>query len=217
VQVLVNGRPAPLYYVSSSQVAAIVPYETTAAVAQVQVVYNQTPSNVVTEIVNATTPGVFTIPAGGIGYSAAEHVDGSLVTPTHPAQPGETIAVFVTGLGDVLPSIADGAPGVAGATTNTITALVSGQAATVAYAGLAPTLVALYQVNVTIPTTGLTAGDNYLDLSGPDSYTTEALISIGTGSTTTLEGAVQTNAVQRRRAGKAFRAFRRSPAVAPLK
>ena len=45
-------------------------------------------------------------------------------------------------------------------------------------AGLAPQLAGLYQVNLTIPT-GLTAGDNYLDIAGPDSYTSEVLISIG--------------------------------------
>src|SRR4029077_14192727 len=124
VQVLINNRPAPIYYVSSGQVSAIVPYETTGSVAQIQVVNNQGSSNVVTELVNPTTPGLFTIPAGGIGYAAAEHADGSLVSPSHPAQVGETIAVYVTGLGDVLPSISDGAPGVSSATTNTITAAV---------------------------------------------------------------------------------------------
>jgi uncharacterized protein (TIGR03437 family) len=63
-------------------------------------------------------------------------------------------------------------------TTNTITAAVGGQAATVTYSGLAPGFVGLYQVNVTIPT-GLTAGDNFLDIAGPDSYTSEAVIPIG--------------------------------------
>ena len=122
VQVLINNLPAPIYYVSSTQIAAIVPYETNTSIAQIQVVYNQTSSNVVTELVNATTPGVFTNPAGGIGYAAAEHADGSLVTTASPAQIGETIAVFVTGLGDVFPSIMDGAAGVSGSTSNAITA-----------------------------------------------------------------------------------------------
>jgi uncharacterized protein (TIGR03437 family) len=170
---------------------------------------------VVTELVNLTTPGVFTNPAGGIGYAAAEHTaDFSLVTPAHPAQPGETIAAYVTGLGDVFPSVSDGSPGVSSATSNTITAFVSGTAATVGYAGLAPTLVGLYQVNVTIPT-GLTAGDNYLDIAGPDSYTTEALISIGTGSTTTPEGSVQANPQVRRKSSKPFRTLRHGAIVAP--
>jgi uncharacterized protein (TIGR03437 family) len=213
VQVLINNVAAPIYYVSSTQVAAIVPYESTASVAQIQVVYNQNSSNVVTELVNLTTPGVFTIPAGGIGYAAAQHPDFSLVTPTNPAQPGEIIAAYVTGLGDVTPSVSDGNPGVSSSTNNKITALVSGTSATVAYAGLAPTLVGLYQVNLTIPT-GLTAGDNFLDISGPDSYTTEALISIGTGSVTTPTANAQTNVLQRRNSPRSFRSLRHG-AIAP--
>jgi uncharacterized protein (TIGR03437 family) len=212
VQVLINNIKAPIYYVSSTQIAAIVPYETTASVAQIQVINNNTSSNVVTELVNGTAPGVFTNPAGGIGYAAAEHADGSLITTSSPAQIGETIAVFVTGLGDVFPSIADGAVGISGSTSNAITADVSGTTATVAYAGLAPGEAALYQVNLTIPS-GLTSGDNYLDISGPDSYTSEALISIGT--TATAAPAARPNVLQLKKSAKTFRAIRRAVPVAP--
>ena len=212
VQVLINNLPAPIYYVSSTQIAAIVPYETTASVAQIQVVYNQTSSNVVTELVNATAPGVFTNPAGGIGYAAAEHADGSLVTPSSPAQIGETIAVFVTGLGDVFPSIMDGGLGVSGSTSNAITADVNGTSAAVAYAGLAPGEAALYQVNLVIPS-GLTSGDNFLDISGPDSYTSEALISIGT--TATPAQAARSNIFEQRKSPKSFHPLRRAARLAP--
>ncbi len=209
VQVLINNRPAPIYYVSSTQVAAVVPYETTTSIAQIQVVYNQNSSNVVTELVNATTPGVFTNPPGGLGNAAAEHADGSLVTPSSPAQIGETIAVFVTGLGDVLPSIADGAPGVFGSTSNIITADVSGTAATVAYAGLAPGLVGLYQVNLQIPS-GVTTGVNYLNISGPDSYTTEAQIMIGTTASAAPVQASRSSIFKQRESPKTFRPLRRA-------
>jgi uncharacterized protein (TIGR03437 family) len=216
VQVLINGRAAPIYSVSSGQVSVIVPYETTTSVAQIQVINNQGSSNVVTELVNATTPGLFTIPAGGIGYAAAEHADGSLVSPSHPAQVGEAIAVYVTGLGDVLPSISDGAPGVSSATTNTITASVNNVTATVAYAGLAPTLVGLYQVNIQIPS-GITTGDWYLDISGPDSYTSEALISVGSGSLATPEGNERSNVVEHRKPARSFHPIRRGVFVTPQK
>jgi len=214
VQVLINNIAAPIYYVSSTQVAAIVPYEITTSVAQIQVMNNKTGSNVVTELVNATTPGVFTNPADGVGYAAAEHSDGSLVTTSSPAQIGETIAVFVTGLGDVFPSIADGAAGVSGSTSNAITAYVNGTAATVAYAGLAPGEAALYQVNVTIPS-GVTSGDNYLDISGPDSYTSEALISIGSTATEAPSQASRSSAFERRNSPKSFRPLHRAAPLTP--
>jgi uncharacterized protein (TIGR03437 family) len=183
VQVLINNRPAPLYYVSATQLSAIVPFETTTSIAQIQVVNNGTTSNTVTEFVNTTTPGIFTIPPGGISYAAAEHADGSLVSPSSPAQIGEIIAVFVTGLGDVFPAIADGAAGVFSSTSNTIVADVSGISAPISYAGLAPGLAGLYQLNVQIPA-GVTPGDNFLDLGSMDgtSYSGEALISVAAAS-----------------------------------
>ena len=124
------------------------------------------------------------MPPGGVGQAAALHPDFSLVTTARPAQIGETIAVYLTGLGDVTPAVADGALGPSNPpslTTNNITAFISGKAATVTYAGLAPQLAGLYQVNITIPA-GVSAGDNALDISGPDSYTTESVIPVGSGS-----------------------------------
>lgn len=210
VQVLVNGLPAPIYYVSPSQISAVVPWGTNTSIAQIQVSNNGVLSNAVTSFVYKTAPGVFTIPPGGIGYAAAEHADGSLVSAARPAQIGETIAVFLTGLGDVFPSALDGAAAVgASATTNKITAYVGGTAATVAYAGLAPGLAALYQLNVTIPA-GLTLGDNYLDIAGPDSYTTEALISVGSGSSAVGEKPVPA-ASRGKRSARRVSAFGTAP------
>jgi uncharacterized protein (TIGR03437 family) len=177
VQVTINGVAAPIYYVSPTQISAIVPYELSAGVAQVQVITDGNPSNTVTMFTNETSVGVFSVPPGGLGYGAVLHQNGALVSPSNPAAIGETVSVFLTGLGAVSPTIADGAAGVVGATTNTITADINGAAATVTYSGLAPQLAGLYQMNVTIPT-GVTTGDNFLDIGGPDSYTSEVLISI---------------------------------------
>ena len=181
VQVLVNNVAAPVYYVSAGQVSAIVPYETNSAIAQIQVVNNGVRSNAVTMYVNLTAPGVFTNPSGGLGYAAALHPNFSLVTPNSPAQIGETISVFVTGLGDVFPGVADGSLGPLNplsTASNTITVNVDGVAATVTYAGLAPQLAGLYQINFTLPS-GVSTGDVALDVSGPDSYSSEAAITIG--------------------------------------
>jgi len=207
VQVLIDEIPAPLYYVSATQIAAIVPYEVTQYISianfiTVQVNNNGQLSHTITEFLNVGTPGVFTNPADGLGYAAAEHVDGTLVTQNSPAQPGETIAVYLTGLGQVIPPIADGTPGTSSApynqTTNTIYAAIDGSTTSaeggVSYAGLAPTLTGLYQLNLTIPS-GVTAGTNFLevdvlDSSGnPLSVSEEALIPIGSGGTPGLRPA----------------------------
>jgi uncharacterized protein (TIGR03437 family) len=179
VQVTVNGLPAPVQFVSPGQISAIVPYAVGSSIAQIQVNNNGVLSNVVTEFVNLTAPGVFTVPAGGLGYGTVLHGDYSLVTAQSPAQVGETVAVYLTGLGTTNPVISDGSAGVYSQTNNTIDVYIDGIQATVGYSGLAPDLAGLYQIDFTVPT-GVTAGDNTLEIVGPDSDAAEALIPVGT-------------------------------------
>jgi uncharacterized protein (TIGR03437 family) len=191
VQVTINGVAAPIYYVSPTQISAIVPYELTAGIAQVQVITDGNPSNSVTMFTNETSVGVFSVPPGGLGYGAVLHQNGTLVSPASPAAIGETVSVYLTGLGTVSPGIADGAAGPVSTlsqATNTITADIGGTTATITYSGLAPQLAGLYQVNLTVPS-GVTAGDNFLDIGGPDSYTSEVLISIS-GTTAAADSPV---------------------------
>lgn len=189
VQVTINGVKAPIYYVAPTQISVIVPYATTQAIAQIQVTTDGNQSNTVTTFTGTTAAGVFSVPPGGLGYAAALHQNGSLVSEANPAQANETVSVFVTGLGAVTPTISDGNAGPVSPlsqTTNTITAYIGGTQATVTYSGLAPQLAGLYQVNVTVPA-GLTAGDNNLDISGPDSYSSEVVIPVGSGSAANSE------------------------------
>lgn len=184
VQVTISGLPAPIYYVSPTQISVIVPYAVTGATAQVAVINNGTTSNTVSMVVNKTAPGVFTQNESGLGYGATTHLDGTLVTKSSPAKIGETVSVYLTGLGAVNPLVPDGSAGPVSPlsqATNTITVDVSGLSATVGYAGLAPQLAGLYQINFTVPT-GVTVGDNVLDIGGPDSYASQALIPVAAAS-----------------------------------
>ena len=188
VQVMVNNRPAPIYYVSPGQVSAMVPFGTTEIAASIQVINNGEKSNTVSSWVNLTSPGAFTNPPGGTGYTAALHPDYSVVSPSKPAQPGETVSVYVTGLGDVSPAVADGAPGPTSpfsTTTNTLTIYIGGTAAATSFVGLAPGLVGLYQINVQIPST-LTTGNQSFAIASPDFYITEAWIPVGAAATTNV-------------------------------
>jgi len=214
VQVMINGRAAPLNYVSPTQINAVVPYFTE-TVAQIQVISNGVPSNTVTELMNLTSPGIFTNnPTGGTGYAAALHSNYSLVSPSNPAQPGETIQVYVNGLGAVSPQVLDGDPGSGlspyNTTTHTISADIDGIAASVTFSGLAPGFAGVYQLNITIPT-GLTAGDHDLEILGPDSDTLEALISIGSGTTAAAqpEPTAQEGSTAHHRATRAAKRSRR--------
>ena len=196
VQVKINGVYAPILSVNECGpypcATVMVPYEVSGStVAQIQLFNNGTASNIVTSWVSVlstgtggTAPGVFTYPAGGLGYAAAQHTtDYSLITPQNPAQPGEVIAVYLTGIGPVNPSVADGAPGPVPAATATaaINVAIGGTQATTAFIGLTPQVTGLAQINLTVPT-GLAAGDQVFEVAGPDSDTFQALISIGTGT-----------------------------------
>jgi hypothetical protein len=64
-------------------------------------------------------------------------------------------------------------------TVQTINGFVDNIAANpLQYVGLAPTLAALYQINVTIPTTA-PSGDQVYEIDGPDSAASQALIPVG--------------------------------------
>ncbi len=190
VQVMIDNLPAPIYYVSPTQLAAIVPYGVTGSIANVQVFNNNLGSNTVTAWIGKTAPGVLTQSQNGLGYGDVVHLDGTLVNAKNPAKIGETVSVYLTGLGAVSPTIEDGAAGptnpLAITPAGSITAYIGGASATVSYSGLAPQLAGLYQINLTVPT-GLTAGDNFLDIAGPDAYSSECLIAIAGTPTSSPE------------------------------
>jgi uncharacterized protein (TIGR03437 family) len=205
VQVLVDGIPAPIYYVSPSQISIIVPYgSSTFPLASIQVSNSAGMSNSVVEVVNKTTPGVFTLSANGLGYGAIEHIDGAVVTPENPALPGETVAAFLSGLGGVFPPVTEGSVGPVSPisyTTNTFFGFIGGNTATIAFAGLAPYLAGLYQVNITIPAAAV-AGDNIFEIAGPDSDTIEAFIPVGSGSAANAVPAIRSRTDRPSRSAK---------------
>lgn len=193
VQVLVDGVPAPIYAVahtaSYDQINAIIPLATTGTTVSVQVDNNGTTSNTITNFLNVTQPGVFN---SYTSTPAVQHnSDFSLVTKANPAQIGETLAVYLTGLGAV-----DSSGNATG-----ITAYIDGVQANVSFAGTQSSVGGAYQVNVIVPP-GVTPGAyDYLDISGPDAYNSSAQIFVGSGA---AGQQVSTQAVHRMPAMKRF-------------
>jgi uncharacterized protein (TIGR03437 family) len=147
-----------VYSVSSTPISAIVPFAVTGSTATIVVTVNGTKSNAVIVPLAATSPGIFSIPANGIGGAAALHGNYSVISATNPATQGEIISMYLTGLGATKPAVQDGAAAPGKAPLATITGglaiYVGGvqvPANQIYYAGLAPTLAGLYQVNFMIP------------------------------------------------------------------
>jgi len=191
VEVLINQIAAPIYYVSATQISVIVPYITNpSSVAQIQVVNNGANSNVVTQFTGLTSAGAFTnTPLGGIGVAAAERHDFSIISESNPAHAGETISVYVAGMGAVNPSVADGAaaPTSPLSTTTNIPAIYLNDSAgtsttpTLTFYGLAPGFAGLYQINFTIPSS-VAAGTATLEIQGPGSDNYEAILPLATST-----------------------------------
>ena len=197
VQVLINGIAAPINFVSPTQINVVVPFETTQSVAQIQVTNNSVASNTVTQFVGSSSAGVFTYdPAGGIGEADAQDVTAgySTVGPSNPAQIGDTIALYLAGLGGLTTTVADGAAGPSSTTTvNTPLVFIDDSSgndtqATVLYSGLAPGFAGLYQINFAVPS-GVASGTAALEIigglnsgGGYDSDTVESGFQVGTSS-----------------------------------
>lgn len=156
-EVLVAGTPCPLLFVSPDQINCVVSYGTpTGQPVQVVVVAGGSVSLPVMVTFAPYAPSVFTYQRTPTATDPVivHAADNTLVTPTKPAQAGEFLVIYATGVGKLNNSPADGAgaPSFPPATTAiNPTVTVGGKASTVLFSGLTPTLVGLLQINVQLP------------------------------------------------------------------
>lgn len=197
VQVLVNNAPAPVYSVNHcqgyDQINAVIPITTTSLTASVQVINNGTPSNTVFNYTVQDQLGAFN---SYTSIPALQHADYSMVTPSNPVKPGETILVYLTGLG-TLDGSGNATENTASAACNNLpclSAAIGGIPATIIYAGSQSTIGGGYQMNVTVPST-ITTGNWFLDIAGFDSYNSEIQVPVSATGAAVQD---QTLAVHRR-------------------
>jgi len=156
VSVTFNDQPAPLFYVSSSQINAQLHFDSS-GLALLRV---NTPNGSAEAVVltTGTAPAVFTVPAASGRQAAVAHATtGGLVTREAPAAPGEFVTVYLTGLGRMDGSVVAGYAAPRLAARASVTVLVGGATLQPSYAGLAPGLAGVCQVNFQVPE-GLAAG-----------------------------------------------------------
>jgi uncharacterized protein (TIGR03437 family) len=155
VQVLVDGIPVPLFYVSPSQINVQLPPGIVGNV-PVNVVRGGRIGTTTTANLLPEAPEIFVM-AGSRG--AVLNQDYSLNSTLNPAPIGSVITIFATGLGNTNPPLAAGQAGLAVApfnvTSSPVTVLINGQSVPALFSAVAPGFVGLYQVNVLIPNDSL--------------------------------------------------------------
>jgi uncharacterized protein (TIGR03437 family) len=182
VQVLVNGKAAPVYYVSSGQINFEIPIDAATGDGTIQVVRNGTQGNLIYVDINAQVPrfivydgnyAIMTTPAGALTG-----------VPSNPVKIGDTIVIYALGLGPTSPPVPSGTASpssslaVVQGTTKVCfgveTPFFQAPCATPLFVGLTPNFVGLYQVNVTIPS-GIASGNNTMALFLVDNISSDSV------------------------------------------
>ena len=154
----VNGLPVPMLFVSPNQINAQMPFE---AVGNVTIML-RTPGGVSNNLnfqVLPAAPSVFMSGTAGPTTNLATIVrsdNGQLVTDSNPIHRNgnEYIVIYLTGLGQTTPAVADGMPAPSSPLAVALTAptvSLGGVQIPVSYYGLTPGEVGVYQINAKIP------------------------------------------------------------------
>jgi uncharacterized protein (TIGR03437 family) len=105
-----NGTPAPVLYVSDTEIGAVVPAAASdKPISQVQVeTANGGRSDTLSVETTDASPALFTVDGSGRGQASAINEDGILNGIASPAQAGTVLTLAATGLGRLAPQTDDG-------------------------------------------------------------------------------------------------------------
>ena len=157
--------PGHLIYVSPGQINLQVPWELkgqTSVLVKVTIDFSY--GNVVTLQLFDYAPAFFEIGGGNV---AARDTSYNVIDSSNPAIQGQTIQLYLNGLGPVnnTPPSGEPAPSSPFATCTTGASVnIGGLPATTTFCGLAPGFPGLYQINASVPT-GLTPGSQPITVS----------------------------------------------------
>jgi uncharacterized protein (TIGR03437 family) len=164
VQVLFDGKPAPVFYSQSRQINVLAPAELSGQTkTDITVTYRQaTVGSLSSTVVAYGSPGIFRLQPGVSTQAAALNQDGTLNTPANPAARGSVVSVWGTGFGLTDPPCATGglnAPGSVNLAPDLSVSIADGSPpgvpvvyAPALYAGSAPALpCGVSQINFLVP------------------------------------------------------------------
>ena len=153
VEVRFDGVLSPIFYAGRDQLNVQVPYEAAGREELLVEVFSggRLHSRAQVSVAEAA-PGLFTL-EGGAGQAAAVNEDGTVNSEANPAPKGSIVLLYATGEGLLHPPAETGRPAVAplGRPEAPVHVRIAGLPAEVLYAGAAPGLVGVMQLNVRVP------------------------------------------------------------------
>jgi uncharacterized protein (TIGR03437 family) len=179
-EVLLGGRSLPIVFASERQMNVQIPHDVPLNSRQQLVLQRaDASSSSETLLVVPAQPAVFTKDQSGSGEGVIVHgVSNALVSADSPAAPGETVVIYCTGLGAVTPAVPAGqASPVAARTVVPVSVTIGGRSAEVAYAGVTPGSVGLYQVNAIVPE-GIAPGAAVVTVSAAGAQSPEVTMAV---------------------------------------
>lgn len=151
----VNGVPVPVVFVSPTQINGQIPFQVDGNVQMVL----RTPGGVSDNFnltILPTAPGIF---RNGVAGSVTDlpavfrNANGLLVTGSNPIHRGDTISIYLTGLGRTSPSVEAGVPAPGDPLASVIVppaVAIGNVEIPVEFAGLVPGSVGVYQINARV-------------------------------------------------------------------
>ncbi|MDA1236042.1 MAG: matrixin family metalloprotease [Acidobacteria bacterium] len=151
VRVILNGAPAPLTFVSPTQINAVIPADAWLGRGGVIIQNGLGQNRQIPFTITETAPELFIWDSGDV---IAFNEDGTMNGAANPAAAGSVITVYLTGVGPVDPPVPTGRP--AGTqplsvSTSEFSAEIGDVPAVVEWLGMAPGFSGLGQANIRIP------------------------------------------------------------------
>jgi uncharacterized protein (TIGR03437 family) len=158
ISVLIDNVAVPLLYVSPTQINAMIPPDEIQGTSTLRVIRQSSAGPAVNITLVNAAPALF-VPSGHFALAQDFNAKYAIASATAPAQPGDLMVLYATGLGGTQPLPAIGeipqtAGFIDGFTSGALQVLLNGKAldpTTIPYAGLTPGFAGLYQINFYLP------------------------------------------------------------------